>query len=211
MRLVPLIRTNKREYFENEVRDGGEGIMLKDLYAKYESAGRPRAMYKVKRFEEVDAWVSGFQMGDEASGWRGLVGALEFSCHTETGKIHMVAVCSNLTLEDRKAISCCARCASEGSGEKPLLIEVVNDDGHNRVTHATCPRHGDFPGAVLRSDWYNRVAEVRGQEFAVRVFRLTHAVIERWREPGADGKTPAECKINLAEIQARSNKAESDV
>lgn len=202
MRLVPLIKTGKLAFYEKIVEEGGEGIMLKDLNAQYIPEGRPKSMFKKKRFEEVDAWVSGFQEGYEDQGWKGLIGALEFSCYTERGLLHMVAVCSNLTLEDRLAVSHCAKCARENK-VVPLDVTVINDDGKNRVTSVKCKDHGDFPGVVMDPTWYDRVAEIRGQEWTPRVFRLKHANIERWRFQGVDSKSKDQCKVDLKGIQSR--------
>lgn len=211
MRLVPLISVDKRKFYEQLVTSGAEGIMLKDLNASYVPDGRPKSMYKVKRFEEVDAFVTGFQEGYEDQGWRGLIGALEFSCFTESGAKHMVAVCANLSLEERLSVSHCAKCHNLGLGSTLLRVSVINDAGHNRVTNIECHVHGAYPGAVLDPTWYNRVAEVRGQEWTPRVFRMKHANIERWRTSGVDGKNPEDCKINFKAIQARwEAKSEDD-
>lgn len=223
MRLVPIITRNKQAFYEATVAAGDEGVMVKDISAIYESRGRPKAMYKWKRFEEVDCFVTGFEEGDPESGWKGLVGALQFSCYRDTADIskgkHMVAVCSNLTLEQRKEMSICTKClwgAPTLSGqawnarEQQLEVIVVNDDGHNRVTSVKCPVHGDFPGVTLKPNWFKRVAAVKGQEWTPRVFRLKHAVIDRWRIQGADSKSPLDCGVDLQAIQARWEKADAE-
>lgn len=202
MRLVPLFSKNKRSFYDSTVASGGEGVMIKDLNAAYIPEGRPKSMFKCKRFEEVDCWVSGFQEGYEDQGWKGLIGALEFSAYTDRGAIHMVAVCSNLTLADRISVSHCAKCARENKVQ-PLDVVVVNDDGHNRVTSVSCKEHGEFPGVVLNPSWYDRVAAIRGQEYTPRVFRLKHANVERWRVDGVDSKPKAQCTVDLKAVQAR--------
>ena len=66
----------------------------------------------------------------------------------------------------------------------------------------------DYPPPALNPEWLNRVAEIRGQEWTARVYRLKHATVERWRE-GVDGKAPEECTINFKEITERFNRGES--
>lgn len=201
MKLVPVYPTGKKEFYEAIVQSGGEGIMLKDCKASYTGRGRPRAMYKAKRFEEVDAFVSGMLEGDEDKGWLGLVGSLEFSCYTETGKKHPVAFCSNIPLEDRKAATV-SRCCGE-----PVKVNDQNVGGKRVVISVQCPKCGmSPPQPAINPAWLGRVAEVRGQEYTARVFRLKHATIERWRS-GVDGKSPQECKISLKDIQRRFTNA----
>lgn len=104
VQILPVCTDHKEEYYERIVKAGGEGIMLKKADASYEHK-RTRAMYKRKKFIEIDGWVSGFIASDPESGWSSLIGALEFSAYTETGSIHTFAACANVTLEDRKLMT----------------------------------------------------------------------------------------------------------
>lgn len=203
--LVPFVSKDKRAFYETLVQAGGEGVVFKDVNAEYvEGPSRTRAMFKAKRFEEFDAFVTGFKPGEEEGGWELLVGALEFSCVTESGQNHPIAFCSNLTLEDRKLATRCGNCRAV------LSVNDVNLDGKRRIMGTKCTGcAAENPPPVMNLEWKNRVAEIRGQEFTSRVFRLKHATIERWRV-GADGKTPEECVINLAIIKARFERAEAN-
>lgn len=197
MKLVPVVVEGKKDFYERVVRDGGEGVMLKDSTSKYTGRGRPKSQYKAKRFEEIDAFVSGFLPGDEDSGWRGLVGSLEFSCYTKTGKIHSVAFISNVALSTRKQISICAKCGTT------LNVKDENIDGKRRVTLVRCDQCDvDYPEVGLHPAWLGRCGEIRGQEYTARVYRLKHATLERWRM-GVDGKSENECVIDFENIRKR--------
>lgn len=202
MKLVPIHVTGKKLLYEKIVKAGGEGIMLKDARSDYTSRGRPKSMFKAKRFEEVDAFVTGYLPAEEDSGWRGLIGSLEFSCLTETGKVHAIAFVSNISLEERKAATVCGRCGSK------LLIKDDNVAGKRVVTYVHCEKcNVDYPEPKLDPEYIDRVAEIRGQEFTARVYRLKHATLERWRE-GVDGKRKEDCKISFKDITARFDREE---
>lgn len=206
MRIVPLITKNKLATHKEILADGGEGLMLKDIDAPYTGRGRPKSMYKLKRYDEVDAFVTGFSPGKKGKGWELLVGDLEFSCYTETGKRHMVAKCSNFPLEDRIDMSHCATCGS------PLNVNHDNVKGKRVILGTTCTGcHLVDGGAVLNASWLNRVACVQGQEWTARVYRLKHATIERWRTHGEDAKSQSECTVNLKDIQHRFQAATRSV
>lgn len=99
-------RVAKKAFFDNVVASGGEGVILKNLESLYEATtSRGRAAWvKAKKRIEFDAFVSGFKRGEAGSGWENLVGALEFSVHTERG-VHVLGYVTNLTMEDRVAMS----------------------------------------------------------------------------------------------------------
>lgn len=201
MKLVPLILKGKKEAYKAILNQGGEGIMVKDIAGKYTSVGRPACMQKVKRHEEVDCFVTGFDPGDEDNGWFGLVGALIFSCFTEKGVKHEVAKASNFELADRLKMTVCSNCAGE------LDVKHDNVGGKRKILDITCLGCGaKYPAPALRKEWYNRVAEVQGQEWTSRVYRLKHAFIQRWRE-GVDAKAAEDCTINLADVQRRFQRA----
>lgn len=102
----PVVAEKKREFFQQVVDEGGEGVILKSLSSPYvDSSSRPRTGWvKVKRRQEYDAYVTGFIRGEAGTGWENLVGALEFSVMTENGE-HALAMCSNLSMEARKKLS----------------------------------------------------------------------------------------------------------
>jgi ATP-dependent DNA ligase len=184
----------KKSFYEEVVREGGEGIMLKDLNAPYEaSSSRTKAMYKVKRFEEVDGFVTSFQPGDQGSGWEKVIGGLEVSAYDELSKqLHAVAWVTNLSFEQRVDATVCSSCG------KPMKVDWENQAGKRVITQVSCQDCGEQPPA-LNKDWFNRVLVVRGQELTARVLRLKHAAIVSDR----NDKAPEDCTIPLAKWRAK--------
>lgn len=101
-----IVATGKRTFFEKVVAEGGEGVILKNLESRYEdSSSRSRTGWvKVKKRQEYDAFVSGFLRGEPTTGWKNLVGALEFSVNTDQGP-HVIGYASNLTMENRERLT----------------------------------------------------------------------------------------------------------
>jgi len=100
----PVIRTEKRAFFNKIVSEGGEGIVLKNLNSPYEdsSSRKRKGWVKVKKKLEMDAFVTGFTRGEEGTAWRNMIGAIKFSVVKETGGLHEIAICSSMTQEDRE-------------------------------------------------------------------------------------------------------------
>lgn len=103
-RWEPVVRENKRDFLKRTLAEGGEGVILKNLSSTYEdSSSRSRSGWvKVKKRIEYDAFVTGFIRGEADTAWKNMVGAVEFSVIDEkTGALHPIAMCSNLTMEQR--------------------------------------------------------------------------------------------------------------
>lgn len=191
---VPIEKGNKKSFYNMIVQSGGEGIMLKNLDFPYEaSSSRTKAMYKVKRFEELDLFVTGFAPGETGAGWEKLVGGLEVSGYCETtNSLHPTAWVTNMTLEDRIQATCCPKCGV------PMTVQTRNENGKRVVEWVKCLEHGEQP-PQLNIAWMNRVFVVRGQEITARVLRLKHATIISERHD----KEPTECKVPLATWRAK--------
>ena len=56
----------------------------------------------------------------------------------------------------------------------------------------------------LKEEWYNKVAEISGQDISARELRLSHCTIDRWRE-GVDGKLPEDCIEDLEDLKEAAN------
>jgi ATP-dependent DNA ligase len=192
--LVPTVQLAKKAFYEEVVKKGGEGIMLKDIDSPYEpSSSRTKAMYKVKRFEELDAFVTGFAPGDAGAGWEKMIGGLEVSCFDETSRaLHPVAWVTNLSFDERCEATCCALCG------EAMVVQWKNDNGKRVVEWVKCTQHGEQK-PTLNKTWYNKVLVVRGQEITARVLRLKHAAIVSER----NDKPVEECTINLASWKAK--------
>ena len=106
MSLVEIVTGSveeKQAFYQSIVDEGGEGVMLKDPQARYISTGRPKTMYKVKRHEAVDAFVIGWEAGDEDKGQSHLVATLVFGAYDENGEIHTVAKCANFPIAEKES------------------------------------------------------------------------------------------------------------
>jgi ATP-dependent DNA ligase len=93
---------DKIKLYEELVSKGGEGIIFKTRKHRYQEGKRSKDLVKLKRFQEVDAYVSGYVPGK--AGNEGLVGALELSVKID-GKEVPIAAVSQLTGEQRIAMS----------------------------------------------------------------------------------------------------------
>lgn len=148
---------NHDELFQSIVDRGGEGLVYKHLDSTYMPGKRSRLGWiKRKRKvsdagQDIDGFVTGFNLGDPGKAWEYLVGDLEISIWMRmkdgTKKEHKIARVSNLELEIRKTIT------------------VKGADGK----------------LTLDPSWYGKVFTVEGQAVSARVKRLTHAriVVER--------------------------------
>lgn len=149
---VLLVAGNKQGFYENILKSGGEGVILKYKYSHYEPGKRDRdAWIKVKKGLEFDAFVTGFVRGEKKNGWDKYVGALEFSVHTDRG-IHQIAACSNFTMEFRKSISVYNE-RTDSVYLNPAILGMVAEIGGQDVTarvlrlsHATINRWRTSPG-----------------------------------------------------------------
>jgi ATP-dependent DNA ligase len=73
--LVPQHDKFDQSWYEWYVKDGGEGVMLKDPNGVYETGKRPsRNWYKLKKFATLDAYIVGFDPGEGK--FEGLIGAI---------------------------------------------------------------------------------------------------------------------------------------
>ena len=149
---------NRKAFYNYVVKSGGEGVVFKNLFGKYNATtSRPRdGWIKLKRStsealgDTIDAYVSGYVEADPSKGWANLIGGLEVSVtlQMEDGsqKEHMIARVSNIPMVEREK-----------------MTEIV--DGK----------------PVLKKEYYGRVVEVDGQCITSRANRLKHAVLVQWR------------------------------
>ncbi|CAM0111347.1 ATP-dependent DNA ligase [Vibrio phage 5P1c] len=86
------------EIFEQYVRDGYEGAIVKDMDASWKDVGKPAFNIKLKRKEPADLKVVDIFMAEEGSKYEGMLGG--FICESECGEIK-VRVGSGFNEEDR--------------------------------------------------------------------------------------------------------------
>lgn len=149
--LVAQIAKNKRRYYNEIIKAGGEGIMLKNLNGLYQTRGRSKAMYKMKKHLTVDGWISGYTEGRR--GFEGLIGSLLISVRDEEGIVREIAgVSPNAEgLEPGEVLEL-----------RKSMTEVVSGK------------------PTLKKDYYGRVVEVLAYDWS-KSLRLSHARILRWR------------------------------
>ena len=102
------------ETFEQYVRDGYEGAIVKDMDASWKDVGKPAFNIKLKRKEPADLRVVDIFMAEEGSKYEGMLGG--FVCESECGEIK-VKVGSGFNDEDRMNYLT----------EQPPVIEVEYD------------------------------------------------------------------------------------
>ncbi|MCP3681985.1 MAG: hypothetical protein GY861_04770 [bacterium] len=102
------------ETFEQYVRDGYEGAIVKDMDASWKDVGKPAFNIKLKRKEPADLKVVDIFMAEEGSKYEGMLGG--FVCESECGEVK-VKVGSGFNDEDRVNYLT----------EQPSVIEVEYD------------------------------------------------------------------------------------
>lgn len=156
----PEIRILEKKAFMKEViKDGGEGLILKNMKSPYvDSSSRRRdAWVKAKRRQEYDAFVTGFKRGEAGKGYENLVGALEFSVNLEGGGTHVLGFGSNLTLETRKKISIYDAETDKVSLNPAVYWKVAEISGQDisarelRLSHCTIDRWRPKQGPDAKS------------------------------------------------------------
>lgn len=141
---------NKKRFLNQVWKEGGEGIILKNLSAPYDSGGRKRThCVKVKKSassligDTIDAYISGYTLTDVHS-FNDLIGGLELS----------------VSVND----------------EPTVIATVTNMPDHLR--HALTMMKDGLPALVPEA--YGKVLEIDGQEFSTRNRKLMHAAVVNW-------------------------------
>jgi ATP-dependent DNA ligase len=100
IRFEELVFHDKEEYFRKIIEAGGEGIVLKDLYAPYFPGARSSSWLKLKRSSTTDAIIIGYDRGNE---WdkKGLIGSIKLGVFDECGDLRSIGRVSSLSLPKR--------------------------------------------------------------------------------------------------------------
>ena len=178
---------DKHQFYDGILAMGGEGVVAKDLNAKYDIYGKRAGEWvKIKRTisqsvlmektgDTIDAFITGFKEGNIGTANEGLVGALEFSVYLTDDEnnylyddignpiMHHIATVSGITNELRQAIS--------------------NKDINGNV--------------ILNNAMYGKVATIDGQDISSKNMRFAHAVFKGWR-PDRDAMS---CKMQKAFLE----------
>lgn len=100
--LVPQVEPTD-ESLDALLAQGFEGMMVKDRTASYASGKRGHGWIKVKPQDTLDAVVMGFRPGQ--NGFTGMIGAVIFGQHDESGSLVEVGRCSGMTMAVRRQMT----------------------------------------------------------------------------------------------------------
>ena len=160
-----------RDFYNQIVSVGGEGLVVKDLDSLYDIRGKRAGEWvKIKRSvtgslleqnygDTFDCFVIGFNEGQKGTKNEGLVGSLNFG-------IYLLHENNKVILDERGIPQIHHICTVGGLPDK--LREAITVK--------------DFNGNVqLRPDIYAKVATVDGQDISDKNMRLAHARLIQWR------------------------------
>lgn len=176
-----VIGEAKQEFFNQIIKEGGEGVVLKNLNSTYISTtSRSRTtQVKLKRSfantvkdsadlnpaSDFDVFITGFVPSKEDKGWSHLIGALECSVILRRSdgseKEHHICSISGIPMELREKMT------------------IKDKDGK----------------PTLNPEYLNRVITVDGQSVTSRSLRLAHATCE-WSRGFRTDKTYLDCIID---------------
>jgi ATP-dependent DNA ligase len=128
---------NKAEFFEAIVKDGGEGIVLKDMDGLYEEGKRSKYMYKLKKFNTADCFITGWTPGEKKH--TGKVGAVLISVmRNVNGQMEEVEVgaVGAWTNEMRDDMTAPDGSLKEEYYEKVMEVRYQEITKNNKLRHA---------------------------------------------------------------------------
>lgn len=88
------------EIFQDHLKQGHEGIMLKKKDMKYQDGYRSHDMLKLKGKSTVDAFISGFVPSSAGKKYENYIGGFQFSAYVD-GKPRVIASVSNIDEKTR--------------------------------------------------------------------------------------------------------------
>ena len=91
-----------QDYYDRIVKEGGEGVMIKNRHAPYEPGKRSKGLLKVKRVDTWDVVITGFTEGQGK--YSGLIGAVKYGFNVG-GKVVECGQASGMTDEMRVCFS----------------------------------------------------------------------------------------------------------
>jgi ATP-dependent DNA ligase len=123
----PTFNHKKRKVFDKIIKEGGEGVVFKNLESAYSSKRERYGWVKLKKQIEMSAYVSGFERGRQGSDYANKVSCLVFSIQTEEGPVEIAKI-SNLPWDLRKEISMYNKTTGELTLEPEILgsVAIIN-------------------------------------------------------------------------------------
>jgi len=122
------------------IKRGGEGIMLKRLDWPYEGSKRSKGMYKLKKEEEIDCFITGFVPGEGE--FSGLVGSLLVSVFEDDRSLQKqeIAAVQPGDLGFRNKISLADGSLCEDMYGKVVEVSYLCKTKNDRLRHAVLER-----------------------------------------------------------------------
>ena len=175
-RVVPIVRNNRLQFYQNLLKEKKEGVVLKNIYAPYYAdTGRKRLGWvKMKRsmtgavLEDLDVWIGGW--GPATEGKR------------HEGKIGTLILYTNLVKKDGSKEK--YHIASVGSMPDGLRDDMTIDEGLGVKVNPP----------ILAGKYHDRVLSIDGMSISPKNRRITHAVVN-WDNCWKDMKTPDMCEL----------------
>lgn len=160
-----------KDFYNQIVSIGGEGLVVKDLDSLYDTKGRRAGEWvKIKRSvtgslleqkygDTFDCFVIGFNEGQKGTKNEGLIGSLNFG-------VYLLDTNNNLILDNNG---------------NPYIHWVATVGGlTDELRQAITVK--DFNGNVqLRPDVYGAIGVIDGQDISDKNLRLSHARLLQWR------------------------------
>lgn len=103
IRMEKLHFRNKRQAFDNIIKRGGEGVMIKDITKPYAKGERTRHWLKVKKQNTWDVVITGFTPG--SGKYKDMIGAIKYGVYDKSGNLVEVGTSSGMTDKDRYAFA----------------------------------------------------------------------------------------------------------
>lgn len=187
LQLVKGTVNDKTKFYQDIVSKGGEGCVLKDLTKEYFPGKRDKSWIKAKRsvsgsiLEEkagdtIDAFIIGYKRGNEGTSFENYVGAIDFG-------LYLLDEEGNYFTDDIGM---------------PLIHHIATISGLTLEEREQMTEIGPDGKPRLKKSWYNKVAEIDGQDVSSKNLRLSHALIKRWRMD----KNADECSIKKSFIES---------
>lgn len=162
---------DKLAFYNSILNAGGEGVVVKDLRSKYDTSGKRAGEWvKIKRSvsqamsaeglgDTIDAFVIGFEEGEQGTKNEGKVASLKFGVELLDS--------SNEPILDESGDPITHHIATVGGLTDELKDAITTKD--------------IFGNVALKEEIYGKVASIDGQDLSSRNLRFAHAVLVAWR------------------------------
>ena len=169
IQLVRGARSNKTKFYQDIISRGGEGCVIKDLTSVYVGK-REKTWVKAKRSvtgslleenmgDNIDAFIIGYKPGNKGTNIENYIGALDFG-------IYLLDDEGNYIVDDRGM---------------PVIHHIATVSGLTLEERQAMTDYDNEGNPKLKIAYYNKVAEIDGQDVSSKNYRLSHSLIKRWR------------------------------